>query len=119
MRAAAKNGQTPLHLAATFGESDVAHLLLDEGARPDAGDEDGVAPIDLAADPRNRLGRRLTTEPDMDLLFRMIRGSGALVVFASKVVASRAKAKAEEDERRKRGEAADALEESASKRARA
>ena len=74
-----------------------------------------MAPIDLAAAPRNTLGRRLA--PDMDLLFRMIRGSGAVVVLASKVAASRAKAKAEEEERRKRGDAADAS--PASKRARA
>ena len=117
MRAAAEDGWTPLHLAASYGESDVAHLLLDEGARPDAGDEDGVAPIDLAAAPRD-IYDRIAPEPDMDLLFRMIRGSGALVVLASKVAASRAKAKAKaaDDERRKRGDAADAP---ASKRARA
>ena len=76
VRAVDVDGWTPLHWAASQSHSDVAHFLLDRGARPDVGNDDGVTPIDLAA---ARCGGSA-------LLFRMIRESGALVVLASKMV---------------------------------
>ena len=75
-----KKGDTPLHVAARRGQHDVAHFLLDKGAKPDKGNKMGVAPIDLAAKSTK------IRPPDMDLLCRMIGGSGALIVLATKMV---------------------------------
>ena len=83
------NGETPLHKAAERGEVAVAHFLLDRGAMPDVGNKQGVAPIDLAAAPRDEVGEGMA--PDVDLLGRMMRGSGALVVLAAKMVAADSK----------------------------
>ena len=44
----------------------------------------GFAPIDAAANPFDDNGASLA--PDMDLLFRMIRESDALIVLATKMV---------------------------------
>jgi ankyrin repeat protein len=42
--------QTPLHLAARFGRDDLAAVLLDAGADPNAGDKHGDRPLHLAAE---------------------------------------------------------------------
>ena len=84
-----KNGETPLHVAARMGRHDVAHFLLDKGAKPDKGNNMGVAPIDLAAKStiiRQPRGSRIVHPPGMGLLCRMIGGSGALIVLATKMV---------------------------------
>ena len=94
-----KEGLTPLHMAARCGQSDVAHFLLDKGAKPDTGSEWKVAPIDLAANPCNYYG--LTVAPDVNLLCRMIGGSGALIVLAKKMVFR----SAERDGRKRRADA--------------
>lgn len=45
----AARGATPLHMAAALGEVDVARLLLNRGADPDALSTDGHAPLHYAA----------------------------------------------------------------------
>lgn len=45
----AEDGQTPLHLAATYGESAIATMLLNSGAKVDARDTDQVTPLHMAA----------------------------------------------------------------------
>ena len=69
-------GWTPLHTAAERGRFDVAHFLLDKGARPEVGNNECVAPIDLAASPLDDY-TRVPIAPDTGLLCRMIRESGA------------------------------------------
>ena len=43
-----ENGRTPLHEAAIMGHKDIARLLIDSGATVDAGDIDGLMPLELA-----------------------------------------------------------------------
>jgi ankyrin repeat protein len=45
----ASEGETPLHLAAAFGQKDAVELLLDHGADPSATDGDGRTATELAA----------------------------------------------------------------------
>jgi uncharacterized protein len=45
----ASDGETPLHLAAAFGQKDAVELLLDHGADPSAQDGEGRTPAELAA----------------------------------------------------------------------
>ncbi|XP_051122739.1 uncharacterized protein LOC127245757 [Andrographis paniculata] len=47
-------GATPLHIAADGGSSDIINCLLQAGANPDAADEDGLKPIQVAAARGNR-----------------------------------------------------------------
>ena len=42
-----KDGNTALHLAAFFGRADVAKLLLENGANPQARNNDGETPVDV------------------------------------------------------------------------
>ena len=84
--------------AAEWGRFDVAHFLLDNGARPDVGNNECVAPIDLAARPFDDYD--VPIAPDMGLLCRMIRESGALIVLANKMVSA-----ALEKTRRRRADA--------------
>jgi ankyrin repeat protein len=43
------SGFTPLHLAASFCQTNVMGLLLDKGAKPDTKSKDGATPLQLAA----------------------------------------------------------------------
>ena len=92
-------GYTLLYWAARFGHNDLAHFLLDKGARPDVANEKGVTPIDVAALPCNHV--KEVIGPDMGLLCRMMRESGALIVLASKMVA----AHLERTEKQRQGDA--------------
>lgn len=47
-------GTTPLHIAADFGNSDLINCLLRAGADPNATDEDGQKPVQVAATRGNR-----------------------------------------------------------------
>lgn len=47
-------GATPLHIAADMGSSDIINCLLKAGADPNAADEDGQKPIQVAAARGNR-----------------------------------------------------------------
>lgn len=42
-------GRTPLHMAAAYGATPVARLLLDKGADPDVQDSMGLSPLHMAA----------------------------------------------------------------------
>ena len=90
-----KDGETPLHYAALVPQ--IAHFLLDKGARPDIRNNEGVTAIDLTACPHEpNFGGILPSiwateaEPRMALLCRMLRESGALIVLAMKVLATSA-----------------------------
>jgi len=48
VNAQSTNGNTPLHVAATTGHVDLAHLLLGAGARKNVGNRAGQLPADLA-----------------------------------------------------------------------
>ncbi len=47
---AGENEITALHLAASQGYSDIARILIEHGARPDARDAEGRTPLDIAAE---------------------------------------------------------------------
>jgi ankyrin repeat protein len=47
-RSSLPDGQTPLHLAARFGQEDAARVLLERGADPAAVTADGRTPAELA-----------------------------------------------------------------------
>lgn len=49
VNALGKDGEAPLHIAATNGDKDMVALLVDHGARIDAPDRDGFSPLALAA----------------------------------------------------------------------
>jgi len=48
-------GSTPLHLAAQFGQADVASVLLKAGASTEAGDNNGWTPLHVAAASRGNV----------------------------------------------------------------
>ncbi|KAG8391036.1 hypothetical protein BUALT_Bualt01G0146200 [Buddleja alternifolia] len=52
-------GATPLHIAADSGSPEVINCLLHAGANPDATDEDGLKPIQVAAARGNRIAVEL------------------------------------------------------------
>ena len=48
-----ENGRTPLHLAASFGRTDTAEVLIQNDADMDIQDNDGRTPIMLAQESGN------------------------------------------------------------------
>lgn len=62
-------GATPLHIAADGGNPEIINCLLQAGANPDATDEDGLRPIQVAASRENRVAVEIlfpATLPFMD-----------------------------------------------------
>lgn len=47
--ATAKNGHTPLHIAARKNQMDIANTLLEYGAKPNAESKAGFTPLHLSA----------------------------------------------------------------------
>lgn len=49
MAARAKEGLTPLHVAAAGGYGDAVRMLMEQGAAADVRDDNGRTPLELAA----------------------------------------------------------------------
>ena len=60
-------GETPLHVAATAGQVDIARLLLDRGAHVNAKDQDGDTPLHQAVKEKRRAVAQLLLERGADV----------------------------------------------------
>lgn len=71
-------GRTPLHMAAAYGATPVARLLLDKGADPDVQDSMGLTPLHMAAGYCRPSTIKLLVESGADPEVRTQRNERAL-----------------------------------------
>lgn len=73
-----QTGKTPLHIAALYGQSTIAELLIRKGARVDARDAEGRPPLYDAITVADRLMVELLIKEGADLKIRDARGRSPL-----------------------------------------